>query len=304
MHVLVVGSVALDTVKTPFGEAKDAVGGSAVYFSAAASYFFPVAVVGVVGEDFPLQDLSFLEERNVSLEGLEVRPGKTFRWSGEYERDVNIRRTLDTQLNVFASFRPRIPEAYRDCSYVFLANIDPELQLNVLEQVGAPKVVACDTMNFWIEGKRDDLLDLLSQVDILILNDEEARLLTGEVHLLRAIRAIFPLGPQVAIVKKGEHGALMSTRETLFSTPAFPTESVLDPTGAGDCFAGGFMGYLAHVDAVTDTSLRQAVICGSAMASFNVERFGVDGLKAVPREEISIRFERLRAITAFEPLSM
>ena len=303
MRVLVVGSVALDTVRTPFGEAEDAMGGSAVYFAAAASYFSEVDVVGVVGEDFPRQDLAFLETRNVSLEGLEVQPGQTFRWSGEYERDVNVRRTLDTQLNVFASFRPRIPEAYRDCPYVFLANIDPELQLSVLEQVHTPKVVACDTMNFWIEGNRDALLNLLSQVHILILNDEEARLLTGEVHLLRAIRAIFPLGPKVVIVKKGEHGALMSTHEALFFAPAFPTECVLDPTGAGDCFAGGFMGYLAQSDEMTDTSLRQAVICGSVMASFNVEQFSVEGLKSIPQKEISARFDRFRAITAFEPLS-
>ena len=292
----------MDTVKTPFGEATDAVGGSAVYFAASASYFADVGVVGVVGEDFPLRDLAFLERRNVSLAGLEVRPGKTFRWSGEYERDVNIRRTLDTQLNVFASFRPRIPEEYRNSPYVFLANIDPELQLNVLEQVQEPKIVVCDTMNFWIEGKRDALLRILSRIDILILNDEEARLLTGEVHLLRAIQAIFPLGPDVVIVKKGEHGALMKTQNTLFFTPAFPTECVLDPTGAGDCFAGGFVGYLARAGEVTDASLRQAVICGSVMASFDVERFGVEGLKDVSQGEIAARFERFREITAFEPL--
>jgi sugar/nucleoside kinase (ribokinase family) len=300
MSVLVVGSIALDTVKTPFGEAQDALGGSAVYFAAGASFFTPVNVVGVVGEDFPLAGLDFLKARKVDLRGLSVQPGKTFRWSGVYGANLNERETLDTQLNVFAAFKPSIPDAYRRTDYVFLANIDPELQLDVLRQVERPRLVVCDTMNFWIEGKRDALLRTLKAVDILILNDAETRQIAGEADLLRAARKALTMGPKTLVVKKGEHGALLISPETFFAAPAYPTESVFDPTGAGDSFAGGFVGRLAQTGDLSEDGLRRAVVYGSVIASFNVERFSVDRLKDLSQDEIRERFRAFKRITHFE----
>ena len=300
MSVLVVGSIALDTVKTPFGEAQDAVGGSAVYFAAGASFFTPVNVVGVVGEDFPLASLDFLKARKVDLRGLSAQPGKTFRWSGVYGANLNERETLDTQLNVFAAFKPSIPDAYRRTDYVFLANIDPELQLDVLRQVERPRLIVCDTMNFWIEGKRDALLRTLKAVDVLILNDAETRQLAEEADLLKAARKALTMGPKTLVVKNGEHGALLISRETFFAAPAYPTESVFDPTGAGDSFAGGFVGRLAQTGDLSEDGLRRAVVYGSVIASFNVERFSVDRLKDLSQEEIRERFRAFKRITQFE----
>ena len=300
MSLLVVGSVAFDSVKTPFGEVEEVLGGSATYFSAAASFFAPVSVVAVVGEDFPDNALEFLKSRQVRLEGLERRPGKTFRWKGEYGFQLNEARTLDTQLNVFQEFRPTLPETYKKSPYVFLANIDPDLQMRVLEQVERPKIVAADTMNFWIEGKREALIRTLKQVDILIINDGEARELAREVNLVKAARTILSYGPKRVIVKRGEYGALMFDGRAVFAAPAYPLETVFDPTGAGDSFAGGFMGYLAKNGALSDAGVRQAVIYGSVMASFNVESFSLDRLKRLKPDEVEARYHAFRDLTRFE----
>ncbi|HET6371436.1 MAG TPA: PfkB family carbohydrate kinase [Nitrospiria bacterium] len=300
MSLLVVGSVAFDSVKTPFGEVEEVLGGSATYFSAAASFFAPVSVVAVVGEDFPDNALEFLKSRQVRLEGLERRPGKTFRWKGEYGFQLNEARTLDTQLNVFQEFRPTLPETYKKSPYVFLANIDPDLQMRVLEQVERPKIVAADTMNFWIEGKREALIRTLKQVDILIINDGEARELAREVNLVKAARTILSYGPKRVIVKRGEYGALMFDGRAVFAAPAYPLETVFDPTGAGDSFAGGFMGYLAKNGALSDAGVRQAVIYGSVMASFNVESFSLDRLKRLKLDEVEERYRAFRELTRFE----
>jgi len=302
MSLLVVGSVAFDSVKTPFGEAKEVLGGSATYFSTAASYFTEVKLVAVVGEDFPESHLEFLRKKGVDFEGLERRPGRTFRWRGEYGYQLNEAKTLDTQLNVFESFRPKLPASYRDASVVFLANIDPELQLDVLKQVKQPKLVACDTMNFWIEGKRDALIKTLGEVDILIINDGEARELAGEFNLVKVAKKILSFGPKILIIKRGEYGALMFNGKTIFAAPALPLENVFDPTGAGDSFAGGFMGYLSQNGAMDEAALRQAVIYGSVMASFNVEAFSLDRMRSLTQEEINARYREFKALTSFESL--
>jgi sugar/nucleoside kinase (ribokinase family) len=300
MPLLVVGSVALDTVETPFGRAEDALGGSATFFSASASCLCPVRLVGVIGDDFPREQLDFLEARDVDLGGLEEAEGESFRWSGVYSYDLNSRETLETRLGVFADFRPRIPEAFRASEWVFLGNIDPVLQLGVLDQIARPKLVACDTMNFWIEGKRDDLLRLLRRVDLLLVNDAEARELSGDHNLARAARWIQEHGPRYVIIKKGEHGAILFTPSSVFFAPGFPLEEVIDPTGAGDAFAGRLMGYLARAGAVDDHHMRRAVIYGSAMGSFAVERFSVDRFRDLTREEIENRVQHFREMTAFE----
>jgi sugar/nucleoside kinase (ribokinase family) len=302
MSLLVVGSVALDTVETPFGRADDALGGSANFFAAAASFFCPVQLVGVVGTDYPVEMLAFLEERGVDLSGLTRAPGKSFRWSGVYSFDLQNRETLDTQLGVFADFRPEIPESFRSTEWVFLGNIDPELQVSVLDQVAAPRMVACDTMNFWIEGKREALLELLSRVDLLLVNDAEARELSGDHNLSRAGRWIQDRGPKYVIVKKGEHGAILFTPESVFFAPGYPLEEVFDPTGAGDAFAGGFMGYLARYGRMDDASMRRAVVYGSAMGSFAVERFSVERFRDLTADEIDRRVQQFRDMTLFELL--
>jgi sugar/nucleoside kinase (ribokinase family) len=302
MGLLVVGSVAFDSVRTPFGEASEVLGGSATYFSAAASFFAPVSLVAVVGDDFPADTLDFLRERNVRLDGLERRPGRTFRWKGEYGFQLNEARTLETQLNVFQEFRPKLPEAYKKASHVFLANIDPDLQADVLRQVERPKIVAADTMNFWIEGKREALLRTLKEVDILIINDGEARELAREANLVRAARIILSFGPKTVIIKRGEYGALMFNGRAVFAAPAYPLESVFDPTGAGDSFAGGFMGFLAKSGSLTEGSIRQAVVYGSVMASFNVESFSLDRLKSLRPDEVEARYRAFRDLTHFESL--
>lgn len=302
MSLLVVGSVALDSVKTPFGEAKEVLGGSATFFAISASYFTQVRLVAVVGSDFPREYIDFLRSRRIDLDGLEIADGRTFRWRGEYGYQLNEARTLETQLNVFESFRPKIPDSYRRAKLVFLANIDPELQLEVLRQVDRPRIVACDTMNFWIEGKRETLIRTLGEVDILLINDGEARELAGEVNLVRAARVIRSYGPKTLIIKRGEYGALMFSRRAVFAAPAFPLETVFDPTGAGDSFAGGFMGYLASIRSPKESDIRRAVVMGSVMASFNVESFSLDRLMRLNRQQIEARFRQFKKLTVFEEL--
>ncbi|HEX6134842.1 MAG TPA: PfkB family carbohydrate kinase [Longimicrobiales bacterium] len=300
MSLLVVGSVALDSIETPFGRVEDALGGSGTFFAAAASLYCGVGLIGVVGSDFPVGELSFLERRGVDLSGLEQREGESFRWSGVYSYDLNSRETLETRLGVFADFQPKIPDAFRDAQWIFLGNIDPVLQLDVLEQVRAPRFVACDTMNFWIQGSRADLLRLLKRVDLLMVNDSEARELSGDHNLLRAARWIQAQGPGMVVVKKGEHGAILFTRDFVFFAPGYPLEEVFDPTGAGDAFAGGFLGYLARVDSAEPAHLRRAMIYGSAMGSFAVEKFGVNRFIDLSPREIHDRVCQFRELTAFE----
>ncbi|MBI4538485.1 MAG: sugar kinase [Gemmatimonadetes bacterium] len=300
MPVLVVGSVALDTVETPFGRATDTLGGSAIFFSAAASVFCPVRLVGVVGADYPLEKLGFLEARGVDLGGVVRADGESFRWSGVYSYDLNSRETRETRLGVFADFRPRVPKAFRDAELVFLGNIDPGLQLEVLEQVDTPRLVGCDTMNYWIERRRDVLLELLARVDILFVNDAEARQLAGDYNLLRAARWIHERGPRFVVVKKGEHGAVLIARDWIFFAPGYPLEEVFDPTGAGDAFAGGFLGHLAWVGSCEPDDLRRAMIYGSAMGSYAVERFSVDRFRDLDANEVAERVREFREMTAFE----
>ncbi|HYW09826.1 MAG TPA: PfkB family carbohydrate kinase [Longimicrobium sp.] len=300
MSLLVVGSVALDTVETPFGRAEDALGGSATFFAAAASLFAPVQLVGVVGDDYPTGDLAFLAERGVDLSGLEEAAGESFRWSGVYSFDLNSRETLETRLGVFADFAPKIPDAFRDAEWVFLGNIDPELQINVLEQVRKPSLVACDTMNLWIDIKRERLLELLSRVDLLMVNDGEARQLSGDHNLARAARWIMERGPRYLVIKKGEHGAILFTPTSTFFAPGYPLEDVFDPTGAGDAFAGGFMGHLARCGSMEDADLRRAVIYGSVLGSFAVEKFSVERFRDLTVEEIEARAHAFREMTTFE----
>jgi sugar/nucleoside kinase (ribokinase family) len=302
MGILVVGSVAFDTVKTPFGEANEVLGGSATFFSGAASFFADVSLVAVVGEDFPERHLDFLRERQVNLRDLQRAPGRTFRWVGEYGFDLNQAHTLDTQLNVFASFKPVIPEAYREVPVVFLANIDPDLQREVLAQVRRPAFVAADTMNYWIKGKSESLRETLHLVDTLIINDAETRQLAGEANLVRAARKILGWGPRSLVVKRGEFGALMFSERECFAAPALPLERVMDPTGAGDSFAGGFMGYLAHCMNFDDATIRKAIIMGSVMASFDVEAFSVDRFRTLTYGEIETRYREFKRLTHFEDL--
>ncbi len=303
MSILVVGSVAFDSVETPFGQVEEVLGGSGTYFSTSASFFTDVNLVAVVGEDFPAEHLEFLRSRNVDLSGLQTAPGRTFRWKGRYGYDLNEAQTLDTQLNVFETFKPDLPASHRRAEYVFLGNIDPELQLEVLRQVEKPKLVACDTMNFWIEGKREALLATLRHVDILLINEGEARQLAGEANLVKAARVILEMGPKTLVVKRGEYGVLLFSEHSIFSAPAFPLESVFDPTGAGDTFAGGFMGYLASTNNLTEGSLRQATVLGSVMASFTVEDFSLNRMKALEYPEIEERFRRFKLLTEFDGLS-
>jgi sugar/nucleoside kinase (ribokinase family) len=300
MSVLVVGSVALDSVETPFGRADDVLGGSATFFSAAASLLTPVQLVGVVGSDYPVEKLKPLEDRGVDLAGLEHADGPSFRWRGRYRHDLNSAETLETQLGVFSRFSPKIPAQFRNAPFVFLGNIDPRLQLDVLQQVEKPKLVACDTMNFWIQSRRSDFLALLEHVDLVTLNDGEARQLTEKVNLVQAAKWIMDLGPQTVIIKKGEHGAFMFTANSIFFAPAFPLENVFDPTGAGDSFAGGFIGYLARTGDLSEGNMRRAVMYGSAMGSFAVEQFSTERLMTLTRPEIDARIRELKQLVAFE----
>ena len=305
MSLLVVGSVALDSVETPFGVANDVLGGSANFFSAAASMFCNVQMVGVVGSDYPIADLDFLAKRGVDLSGVEQVEGESFRWAGVYSFDLNTRETKETRLGVFADFKPSIPESFRDAEWVFLGNIHPDLQHDVLDQVRKPKFVAMDTMNFWINNPetRESLVRLLGRVDCLLVNDTEARELTGDHNLLRAARWIHEHGPSLVVVKKGEHGATMYCKDMIFFAPGYPLEEVFDPTGAGDAFAGGFMGYLARCGETRSEDLRRAMIHGSALGSFAVEKFSIDRLRDLTSGEVSERVRAFRDLTAFDHLA-
>ena len=300
MTLLVVGSVALDSVETPFGKAEEVLGGSATFFSASACHLTPVQLVGVVGDDYPVGKLEPLARRGVDLAGLERAEGRSFRWRGRYRHDLNAAETLETHLGVFSNFSPKIPAQFRKAPFVFLGNIDPRLQLGVLTQVEKPKLVACDTMNFWIESRRPDLLKLLEHVDCITLNDGEARQLTEKYNLIRAARWIMERGPRLVIIKKGEHGAFMFAGNTIFFAPAYPLEEVFDPTGAGDSFAGGFMGYLARSGDLSEPNLRRAVIYGSAMGSFAVEKFSIERLLEIDPKQLAARVNDFRRLVAFE----
>lgn len=301
MTVLCVGSVALDSVETPFGKADNVLGGSGNFFSASASHLAPVQLVGVIGSDYPFDELKAkFSSRPIDLSGVERADGASFRWRGRYRHDLNIAETLETHLGVFSNFRPKIPEQFRNAPFVFLGNIDPRLQLDVLTQVAKPKLVACDTMNFWIESRRPDLMKLLERVDLITLNDAEARQLTEEFNLVKAARWIMKRGPKFVVIKKGEHGAFMFSESTIFFAPAYPLESVFDPTGAGDSFAGGFMGYLARSGDLSEASLRRAVVYGSALGSFAVEKFSVERLLEISAADIRGRVADFYQLVSFE----
>jgi sugar/nucleoside kinase (ribokinase family) len=300
--ILVVGSLGFDDVETPFGSAQHVLGGSTVYFSAAASVFAPVNVVSVVGTDMPLESFDFLRVRGVDLSGLQVAEGKTFHWAGRYAYDMNSRETLATDLNVYADFHPALPAGYEQARHVFLANIHPSLQREILQQAREPRLTVMDTMNLWIEHERESLLETMKGVDMVSLNEEEARELAGTSSLVGAARYILGLGPRVVLIKKGENGCVMVTPEGYFIAPAYPLEEVTDPTGAGDSFAGGFMGYLAGAPDLDEQTLRRAVVYGSAVASFTVEKFSVDRLRNLTRAEIDRRFAEFRRLTYFEPV--
>jgi sugar/nucleoside kinase (ribokinase family) len=304
MALLVVGSVALDSLETPFGRREDVLGGSASYFSVCASFFGPTRMVAVVGEDFPPEHVDFLASRGIDLSGLARLPGRTFRWKGRYEFDLNTAHTLDTQLNVFAEFRPELPAHFRDSEYVFLGNIDPDLQRAVLDQVKKPRFVGCDTMNFWITSKRESLLKTLKRVDMLFVNDAEARQLAEEHNVVKAARRILSFGPRAVVVKRGEYGALFFSGEEVFAASAVPLQAVFDPTGAGDSFAGGFMGYLARCQREDDATMRRAIVLGSVLASFTVEQFSLDRLRTLTPEEIRSRFSEARRLAHFEDLEV
>ena len=300
--LLVVGSVALDSVETPFGARDDALGGSATYFSAAASLLAPVHVVGVVGSDFPLAQLDFLRRRGVHLDALERVPGRTFRWRGRYGFDLNTAQTIDTQLNVFEHFAPRLDERARKADRLFLGNIDPELQMRVLDQVEHPRLVCADTMNYWISSKRDRLLALLPRIDVLMVNDAEARQLAGEANVMKAAAGIEKMGARSVCIKRGEYGALLVSGNEAFFAPAFPLANVVDPTGAGDSFAGGFLGLLDRTGGSDLAALRQAVVMGCTIASFTVESFSLDRLRDLTLSEVRSRFESFRKLTEYEAL--
>jgi sugar/nucleoside kinase (ribokinase family) len=302
LSILVVGSLGLDTIETPFAKVEESLGGSAVYISLAASFFSPeVKLVGVVGEDFPEKYIQLLRDHHIDLEGLQiVKGGKTFRWSGKYHYDMNSRETIFTELNVFKDFNPVIPENYRDSKFIVLGNIDPELQMNVLNQLNHPEFIICDTMNYWIERKNEALRKLLTMVDLLVVNDSEARLLANHPNLIRAAKIILEMGPKKLVIKKGEHGSLLITRDTIFVAPAFPLENISDPTGAGDTFAGGMVGYLSRVNSINDEELKKAIIYGSVLASFCVEKFSVDGLLSLNDSKINDRFTQFCKLIQIE----
>jgi sugar/nucleoside kinase (ribokinase family) len=298
--LLVTGTLALDNVRTPFGEVTDALGGSATFFAYAASFFTKVKLVAVVGHDFPKEHLDLLADRGVDLGGVQVTDGPTFRWAGEYGYDLNEARTLDTRLGVLADFKPALPAHYRRCPFVFLANLDPLIQLDVLRSMERPRLAALDTMNFWIKGNPAGLREVLREVDALLVNDTEARMLAGEPNLVKAARVILEWGPRVVVVKRGEYGALMVTPDRFFFVPAYPLESVFDPTGAGDTFAGGFMGVLAGEGATDEAALRRAIVYGSVIASFTVEDFSLDRLKRLARSEVDARYRAFREMMQVE----
>jgi len=303
--LVVVGSVAFDTLEARGVKKEMVLGGSGSFFSTCAGYFAPVRLVAVVGDDFPAAHLDFLASRNVDVSGVERKVGKTFHWSGRYSDDLSQRTTLDTQLNVFADFRPELPQAWRQSEFLFLGNIHPALQLEVLDQIADPLLVAMDTMNFWIGGSElPTLKKVLERVDLLVVNDEEARQLSGEHNLPKAARAIRAMGPETVIVKRGDAGALLFHDDRVFATPAFPLETVVDPTGAGDSFAGGFMGYIAKARDLSAQSVRRAMVYGTVLASFTVEDFSLDRLRRLQQSEIDARYRAYRDLTHFEELHL
>ena len=298
--LLVVGAVAFDSVRTPYGEAKNILGGAATYFAVTASWFTPVRVVAVVGDDLGKEHLRVFQERGIDTEGLVRAPGKTFRWSGEYTGDMNEARTLETQLNVFEQFSPTLPDSYFDTKFVFLGNIDPVLQLHVRRQLPQARLTGLDSMNYWIKGKPEELKKALAEIDILMINETEARMLSGISNLKKATELIRKMGPPTVVIKRGEHGVMLFSEGGVFSAPAFPLDEVHDPTGAGDSFAGGFMGYLAKAGEFSDRELRRAVIYGSVMASYAVEEFGLARLLRLTPNEIEARYKAFKALTHFD----
>ena len=302
MSLAVVGSVALDSVRTPFKSVDRVLGGSCTYFSYAASFFTPVKMVGVVGKDFPAKYLRELKGRGIDTEGVEVAAGKTFSWTGEYKFDMNVRETLKLDLNVFADFSPKVPASYRNSSHLFLANINPGLQLKVLEEISSARLVACDTMDIWIKSDRVKLLQLLKKVDILFLNDSEARELSGEANLIKAAVKVKKLGPEIVVIKKGEHGSILFSGDWHFVAPAYPLENAIDPTGAGDSFAGGFMGYISTVKKINEEEIQRALVFGTAAASFCVEDFSVNRFRKADRASINKRFKEIRNFTQFKDI--
>jgi len=300
LSIVVVGSIALDSIETPLGKVTEVLGGSAIYFAAAASLYADVKIIGVAGRDFPKEHIDFLIERGVDVEGLEVVDGSTFRWIGRYDYDRDLTETLDTKLNVFADFHPKIPPSYKNADIVFLANIDPDLQCEVLDQVPDAKLKVVDTMNFWIEGKNKPLCNALSKVDIAIMNESEVHLLAQEGNIITAARKVLELGPEAVIVKRGKYGAMMVSKDDYFSTSAYPIDIVKDPTGAGDSFAGGFVGYLAHVRDFTPLSVKRAMIHGTAVASFTVSEFSIEGLRARTWSDIIDRYRELWRFSYFD----
>lgn len=302
MSMLIVGTVATDDIVTPFASVDGVLGGSAVYAATAGSLYVPVQIVGVIGADFPEAYMQFLKERQFDLAGLEVQAGKTFHWAGKYHLDMNTRDTLATELNVLATFNPTLPQSYRRTPYVFLANVDPVIQLNALDQMEQPALTILDTMNYWIETQRDDLTAVIRRSDLVMINDEELRQYTDEHSLLRAARNVLALGPRALIVKKGEHGAALVTADGYYFAPGYPLDDVVDPTGAGDSFAGGFLGYIAKQRKVTGRELHRALIHGSVVASYTVEDFSVNRLKDVTREDIEKRYREFASFTHFDRL--
>lgn len=301
MSILVVGSVFFDSLQTPHGTVERTLGGAATYFSVAASFFAPVRMVATVGEDFPQEEIDFLTERKVDLSGLEIRPGRTGSWKGRYHDDMNQRDTLDLDLGVFSDFKPQLGDDHKKAQYVFLANIDPRLQESVLDQLAAPGIIGCDTMNHWIAEARPELERLLGRVGLLVINDEEARQLSGETNIVRAARRLLKLGPKRILIKRGEYGVIQFSADSVFAVPAFPLEVVFDPTGAGDTFAGGLMGEIARSGALTEATLRRAIVYGSVMASFVVEDFGLGRLRTLTQEDIQKRFRQFVSLTDINP---
>lgn len=299
MSVLVVGTVAFDSIETPFGSAERILGGSAAYFALGASFFTPVRLVGVIGRDFPQEYIDLFTARNIDLEGLQKERGETFHWRGRYHEDINVRDTLELNLNVLAGFVPRLPERYRDAEYVFLGNIDPVMQSEVLDQIRSMKLVVCDTMDHWIRESPEDLRKVLKRIEMLVINDAEARLLSGYNNVIRAARAILKMGPKVVLIKRGEYGVLQFSDDSTFATPAYPLEEVFDPTGAGDSFAGGFLGQLARSGDHSERGLRRAIVYGSVVASFTVEDFGVKRLASVELAAIEERYQNFAKLTDF-----
>ena len=299
MSVLVVGTVAFDSIETPFGAAERILGGSAAYFALGASFFAPVRVVGVIGKDFPQDFLDVFTQRNIDLEGLERAQGDTFHWRGRYHEDINLRDTIELHLNVLAGFQPKLPESYRDAEYVFLGNIDPAMQMEVLNQLRRLKLVACDTMDHWIRESPQELRKVLERIEILVVNDSEARLLSGYENIVKAARAILKMGPKMVLIKRGEYGVLQFSDSSMFATPAYPLEEVFDPTGAGDSFAGGFLGQLARSGDQSQGGLRRAIVYGSVVASFTVEDFGVKRLTDLSMAEVEERYRRFVELTDF-----